>query len=218
MCNAFVPGSYNYCRATAEDRRRACLMSRHDGPKMCRGAKHVCVCLVRGSKSCRGTAKHKCSCRHPEIENECLSAEHDCACEEKGPAFCLVDYGDHHCVCLKREPELCQIGWAWHQCICLEKGPSLCRSERHSCACRKFSWRACRLWGMHDDDRLAEARGVRALVVASYGSAPNAEIISNSDDNPVLSGFADLPHQLKLYVAEIPWVMAAAGTKDDDYY
>ncbi len=206
VCDACVPGS-NRCCLTSEERRRACLTSHHDGPKMCRGAEHVCVCLVRGSKSCRGSAKHKCCCRRPD-EHGCLSAKHICVCENKGPSFCQTGMC-HHCVCLKWGPELCRSHLPWHYCVCRVKGPDRpCRAEHHTCACGKFSWRACRRWGKHLD-RLSEARGVRALVVASYGSAPSAEI-----NGPVLNGFAGLPHQLRLYVAEIAWVMAAAGTEN----
>ncbi len=128
-------------------------------------------------------------------------------CAKKGLMACRTAEKWHDCACLERKPELCRAR-SWHRCNCLKLGPGPCRGKPgyHDCTCVKFGWRSCR--GKHPGT--VEARRVRALVVASHGSAPNAEISS-----PILRGFAGLPHQLRLCVAEIAWVLAAADAKND---
>ncbi len=127
-------------------------------------------------------------------------------CAKKGLMACRTAEKWHDCACLERKPELCRAR-SWHRCNCLKLGPGPCRGKPgyHDCTCVKFGWRSCR--GKHPGT--VEARRVRALVVSSYGSTPNAEI-----GGLALRGFAGLPHQLRLYVAEIAWVLAAAGIED----
>ncbi len=177
MC-ATLQGSRKNCLAEKDAHECTCNMFRffHSSDN-CRGAgPHVCSCSLCGPDRCRGTEQHWCVCR--DKYNKCLAAEgtHDCSCLTREPGKCLSD-DRHQCVCAHGEP--------------YEASPP--------------TWRSCRRWGEHDDPRV-EARGVRALVVASHGSAPNAEISS-----PVLRGFADLPYQLRLHVVEIAWTVAAAG-------
>ncbi len=202
-CLSFGPkrcdGSAHECCCESEGPWR-CRGSAHEclcltrGPMVCDSDVHPCLCDEYGSAHCRGTGQHWCVCRY-KYNIKCLAAEgmHDCSCLTREPGKCLSD-GRHQCVCAHGEPGKC-LSDGRHQCVCAHGEPYEASPP---------TWRSCRLWGGHDG-RLVEARGVRALVVASHGSAPNAEISS-----PILRGFAGLPYQLRLCVAEIAWVMAAA--------
>ncbi len=152
--------------------------------------------VVRGT--CRSqSGQHNCECHLRAscgfVGPECKASNHVCGCG----SFCV--------------PEKCISEFHNCCCRCRRFAPEKCRalSEYHLCSCDPYGWRSCKAIGKHKDGR-ATARDVRALVVASYGSAPNAKTISS----PVLGGFASLPHQLKLCVAEIAWMLAAAGIED----
>ncbi len=158
-----------------------------DGSRRCRGAVHKCICGTDGGLNC-GAKDHECVCCYKPEANEC-ACDYYAVAEAAG-----IPPQPHDCVWAKRGAELCRYA---------------APARFHKCTCAPDHWRSCRRWGGHDDP-LVEARGVRALVVASHGSAPNAEI-----STPILRGFAGLPHQLRLCVAEIAWVMAAADAKND---
>ncbi len=147
----------------------------------------------------------RCRCDQVRIAWACDAPVHECSCALFPIGGCRKQGGGHKCVCSRYGPSVRCLGEN-HVCSCLG-GPKPCLArERHRCSCVPYGWRSCRAWGSHDDGR-AKARDVRALVVTSYGSAPSAKTI----DSPVLRGFAGLPHQLKLCVAEIAWVVMAAA-------
>ncbi len=176
-------------------------------PKGCRGEEaHKCVCYKVGPKGCRGEEAHECVCYKGDPKGCRCTCEHYCSCCEVGPESCRIGEGGRRRVdrtCKENGPVPCR-STSWHFCASLSERSETCRVVRHNCSCLKFGWRSCRAWGEHDN-MLTEARGVRALVVSSYGSAPSAELVGS----PVLSGFASLPYQLRLYVAETAWVIAA---------
>ncbi len=203
-CRCFQ-GDPDRCRGTGH---HWCTCGSTKSPRKCKSESHECVCARTGGK-CK-SKKHACICSgHFE---KCKAEAHGCSCHRVASAR-MRGYGcrgtAHYCVCMKALADTKACLGDGHVCVCAEGGAELCRrggpARGHECTCASGRWQACRRWGAHDDPRV-EARGVRALVVASHGSAPAAKTIIS----PVLSGFADLPYQLRLYVAEIAWTVAAA--------
>ncbi len=190
------------CAATAHE----CVchrLSHLDGPKMCHGAEHDCVCPSK----CAATA-HEYVCRrlsHLDGPKMCHGAEHYCVCPSKCAATA------HDCICDEALADTKACPSDEHVCVCAEGGTELCRrggpAREHECVCDLGRWRTCRRWGAHGDgDGLVEAGAIRALVVVNYGAAETAP---GADD--VLRGFAALPYQLKLEVLEAPRILLVAA-------
>ncbi len=113
MLNSYLTSS---CTSSCAAAKHDCICWR--SPSKCAATAHFCVCRrlshLDGPKICHGT-EHYCVC-----PSKCAATAHDCICEKAlaDTKACLGD--EHECVCAERGTELCRRGGPAreHMCVC----------------------------------------------------------------------------------------------------